>query len=342
MGKWLHIFGKSLAVAWLFGFCATAQTAADVPSTAALRPALQAMGTVTQFHRMAMGEPEVAAEMYCEDRCFRRWKQRMAALKKAQWVDFFVGAMEITGSYDKENAVSAIYNPFWDTILLLELKLPEMGGKAAITKFAMLAGETFRGEKPGKYPFLTVVSKRPLFVELATVFTKTAEHFDKTFPQKTPPSLGEFAFSNLEDELKLISLRSAMRLKQTKDLLANNEDAKMMKALQIILQHGRRNDFRKLFWDGRHDAHIRTILSFPEDVREQFILYSYYKKPNATVFTYVPLFMPRLVATVTIPKEDSDGPVKENSPAPTFEIYDLNDSESVLKLYNMAKGGDGK
>jgi len=303
--------------------------------------ALQAIGTVTEFHRMAMGDPDVATEMYFENRCFRRWKQRMP-LKKAQLVDFFVGAMEITGSYDKENAVSAIYNPFWDTILLLELKLPEMGGKAVITKFAMLAGETFRGEKPGKFPFLTVVSKRPLFVELATVFSKTAEHFDKTFPQKTPPSLGEFAFSNLEDELKLISLRSAMRLKQTKDLLANNDDARMMKALQIILQHGRRDDFRKLFWDGKYDTHIRTVMSLPEDVREQFILYSYCKKPNATVFTYIPLFMPRLVATVTIPKEDSEGPIKENSPAPTFEIYDLNDSESVLKLYEKARGGNGR
>ena len=83
-------------------------------------------------------------------------------------------------------------------------------------------------------------------------------------------------------------------------------------------------------------------MALPDDVREQFILYSYYKKPNATVFTYIPLFMPRLIATVTIPKEDMEETVKENSPAPTFEIYDLNDSEAVLKLYEQAKGGIGK
>ncbi len=180
MDKDLHMIKKLLAITWLLCLCAMAQTAAEVPSAAALRPALQAMGTVTQFHRMAMGNPEVAAERFCEDRCFRRWKQRMEPLRKEFLVDFFVGAMEITGSYDKESAISAIYNPFWDTILLLELKLPEMGGLAAITKFAMLAGETFRGETPAKYPFTTVVARGPLFIELAIVFKKTADHFDKT------------------------------------------------------------------------------------------------------------------------------------------------------------------
>ena len=215
---------KLLAITWLLCLCAMAQTAAEVPSVAALRPALQAMGTVTKFHRMAIGEPELAAERFFENRCFRRWKQRMEPLRKEFLTDFFVGAMEITGSYDKESAISAIYNPFWDTILLLELKLPEMGGYGSVTKFAMLAGETFRGETPAKYPFTTVVARGPLFIELAIVFKKTAEHFDKTFPQKATPSLGEFAVSNLEDEMKLIGLRAAMRIKLTSELVKNNEE----------------------------------------------------------------------------------------------------------------------
>ena len=334
MDKDLHMIKKLLAIAWLLCLCAMAQTAAEVPSVAALRPALQAMGTVTQFHRMAMGNPEVAAERFCEDRCFRRWKQRMEPLRKEFLVDFFVGAMEITGSYDKESAISAIYNPFWDTILLLELKLPEMGGLAAITKFAMLAGETFRGETPAKYPFTTVVARGPLFIELAIVFKKTADHFDKTFPQKATPSLGEFAISNLEDELKLIGLRAAMRIKLTSELLKDKDDVKLMKGLQVILQNGKRDGFQKIFWDGKFDEHIRRIMALSDDVREQFVFYSYYKKPNATVFAYIPLFMPRLVVTVTIPKDTTK--------APTLEMYDLNDSEAILKYYKTARGGDAK
>ncbi|MBR5840084.1 MAG: hypothetical protein IKZ84_16205 [Victivallales bacterium] len=98
MDKDLYIIKKLFAVAWLSCLCAMAQTAADVPSAAALRPALRAMGTVTKFHRMAIGEPEMAAETFCDNRCFRRWKQRMEPLAKPLLVDFFVGAMEITGS----------------------------------------------------------------------------------------------------------------------------------------------------------------------------------------------------------------------------------------------------
>ena len=76
--------------------------------------------------------------------------------------NFFVGSMEITGSYDATSAVSAIYNPFWDTILLLEIKLPEEGGYGSVTKFAMLAGETFRGETPAismDSPFLSIFTR---------------------------------------------------------------------------------------------------------------------------------------------------------------------------------------
>ncbi len=313
--------------------CAMAQTTAETLDSKALRPALQAMGTVTEFHRMAIGEPEIAAEKFFDNRCFRRWKQRMEPLKKELLTDFFVGSMEITGSYDATSAVSAIYNPFWDTILLLEMKLPEEGGYGSVTKFAMLAGETFRGETPAKYPIKTVVAKNSLFMELATVFSKTAEHFDKTFPQKATPSLGEFAVSNLEDEMKLIALRAALRLKFIQKMLKNQEQAKIMKSMQIILQYGERDDFQQLFTDARDDKHICTVMALPDDVREQFVIYSYYEIKGVAVFAYIPLFMPRLIAFVKVPKEQSA--------SPSLEIYDLNNSAAIVEAVNKMKG-DGK
>ncbi|MBR5023462.1 MAG: hypothetical protein IKX48_00245 [Victivallales bacterium] len=331
--KHFYLIMKLLCMTVISAMCATAQTATDMPNSKELRPALRAMGTVTKFHRMAIGEPEMAAEKFFDNRCFRRWKQRMEPLAKPLLTDFFVGSMEITGSYDATSAISAIYNPFWDTILLLELKLPEEGGYGSVTKFAMLAGETFRGEKPSKYPIKTVVAKNSLFMELATVFSKTAAHFDKTFPQKAPPSLGEFAVSNLEDELKLIGLRATLRLKFMAKMLKNQEQAKIMKSMQIILQYGDRDDFRQLFTGARDDDHIRTVMALPDDVREQFVIYSYYELKGVAVFAYIPLFMPRLVAFVKVPKEQSA--------SPSLEIVDLNDSAAIVEAVNKMKG-DGK
>ncbi|MBO7092928.1 MAG: hypothetical protein J6W23_14180 [Victivallales bacterium] len=331
--KHFHLIMKLLCMTVISAMCVMAQSATEMPNSQALRPALQAMGTVTKFHRMAIGEPEIAAEKFLDNRCFRRWKQRMEPLKKELLTDFFVGSMEITGSYDATSAVSAIYNPFWDTILLLEIKLPEEGGYGSVTKFAMLAGETFRGEKPAKYPIKTVVAKNSLFMELATVFSKTAEHFDKTFPQKATPSLGEFAVSNLEDEMKLIALRAALRLKFIQKMLKNQEQAKIMKSMQIILQYGERDDFQQLFTDARDDKHICTVMALPDDVREQFVIYSYYEIKGVAVFAYIPLFMPRLIAFVKVPKEQSA--------SPSLEIYDLNNSAAIVEAVNKMKG-DGK
>ena len=134
--------------------------------------------------------------------------------------------------------------------------------------------------------------------------------------------------------MKLIGLRAAMRIKLTSELLKDKDDVKLMKGLQVILQNGKRDGFQKIFWDGKFDEHIRRIMALSDDVREQFVFYSYYKKPNATVFAYIPLFMPRLVVTVTIPKDTTK--------APTLEMYDLNDSEAILKYYKTARGGDAK
>ena len=46
------------------------------------------------------------------------------------------------------------------------------------------------------------------------------------------------------------------------------------------------------------------------------------------------LFMPRLVAVVTIPKDVTV--------ASTLEIHDLNDSQALLKSYSALKGGEAK
>ena len=199
----------------------------------------------------------------------------------------------------------------------------------------MLSGETFRGEKPAEKPYATVVSNdRPQIVELAMVYSKTAERFDMKFPLKSPPNLGEYAFLEMEDEMKLIAARSALRLKLIKSLLVDKDETKLMKNMQILLQHGRRDDFRQLFWNGKYDTHIRTLMAMSDDVREQFVLYYYCKRPNYSVFMYIPLFMPRLVAVVTLPKDDAL--------APTLEFHDLNDSKALAKSFNALTGGDGK
>ena len=106
-----------------------------------------------------------------------------------------------------------------------------------------------------------------------------------------------------------------------------------MKSMQIILQHGDRDDFRQLFTGIRDDKHIGTVMALPDDVREQFVIYSYYELKDVAVFAYIPLFMPRLIAFVKVPKDQTA--------SPSLEIYDLNDSAAIVEAVNKMKG-DGK
>ena len=67
---------------------------------------------------------------------------------------------------------------------------------------------------------------------------------------------------------------------EDRELLKDKDDVKLMKGLQVILQNGKRDGFQKIFWDGKFDEHIRMIMALSDDVREQFVFYSYYKKLN--------------------------------------------------------------
>ncbi|MBR4371116.1 MAG: hypothetical protein IKS92_08720, partial [Victivallales bacterium] len=78
---------------------------------------------------------------------------------------------------------------------------------------------------------------------------------------------------------------------------------------------------------------ICTVMALPDDVREQFVIYSYYEIKGVAVFAYISLFMQRLIAFVKVPKEQSA--------SPSLEIYDLNNSAAIVEAVNKMKG-DGK
>ena len=103
--------------------------------------------------------------------------------------DFFIGAGIQVGPSDTDGCVCAMYNPWWDAVLLLELSGEPRPGKgigkqARVDKLKLVGGEVFRGEAAGGRPsVLTVVpDKDPLSVEIWRVEARTLARFRELCP----------------------------------------------------------------------------------------------------------------------------------------------------------------
>lgn len=323
-----------------FALCALpllAQSNQQAPLDAGeMRNLMPVIKVLYDFRQTAVGDPEAAVQRTFEDRCQRRWNLRVNnAFTKATLVDFFVGSAPVIGSFNQNHAVGALYNPFWDTLLLLETNLD--GQKAAIAKFAFVTGETFRGEKkkapdhPYRHP--TVISIRPLPVELASAFSKTVARFDKLFPPRGEPSLGDFALIPFDDELPLITER--FQLLTTLFYAVATKAPKEYKFLQeilAILQKGDRGMLFSSFNKVLYDRPVRSLLTLPRELRRQLVPYVILPNDKVTICAFIPLFNPTITVVITAPRDRKQ--------TVGIEVLNLNDSEDYLKLYKLEKGGN--
>ena len=301
----------------------------------------EAVGT---FREQAAKDPENAVRAFFDAKLAVNWTTRITSeiLYPVQ-ADFFQGGIMLSGPQDGSFGIVAIYNPWWDAILLLKGRLPrevcEGAAPFQVGEFHLMSGETFRGEPvesdEKSIRRLTVIpEKDPLSLELWRVSSGTKAAFERFFGEARSVSWGKLASVlmsiDAKREMCRISLRAGLRLKLKLALLKNAEAAGIGAHVVKMARDGTLFQLYSYFKEPNSRKLLSDFVDMPALFRKEFSLYGYVPTSEGALYLLVCRKMPRLYVTATVPVDVPKRPA-------SFEWFDLAKSEEMLKA--LAEGG---
>ena len=286
--------------------------------------AVKALYTAATLREIGCKNTADAVKALFSPRAEIRWKRLAAEYAEEQLNDFFLGAT-ILG--DKNLNYSALYNPFWDTILLLNSTgLPDV---PKVESFAFISGCKFRGEPYAENPADvegTVPKANPYAVDLWNVTLRTTKHYKSVFDPKASTEMTRLMLNDAKDTER-IQIRSAIRLKLFSMFLKNKAMEREAHRMSLYLTGGHEEKMMKYFKDGGA-SFVALFAKLDPRLREHFIPYCYFPGKEATLFVFFNRAMPRIIVTVTYPRKGISR---------IMEWYDLNASEEYMAIWNKNK-----
>ena len=284
--------------------------------------------TEESFRQAALKTPQGAVKAFFSPRAEMRWSLLAQEFSPEQLQDFFGGCLTYRGSFDQSGTVCGLYNPWWDTILLLETRgLPQV---PKVQRFYLLAGEIFRGETNAAPAAVTVVPKdAPITVEACRRHAATLHVFEELYGGKQN-TLRKHPDSMDRKNLTLIQLRSGGRLKLASELLKNQTRFKQAYEFTALLRSGEVKDFSFIFPDKFNRGIIQAFLKLDPRLRRNFAPYGYIPAKESLQYLYVNTEFPRLFATVSLSRD-----YKRSA----FEWYDFDRAAQIAAVWNEAKNG---
>lgn len=259
-----------------------------------------------------------------------QWEKARAAaqLTEIPLADFMAGAVALIGPAADEGAVSALYNPWQDAILLLRWSASRVSGEERnpqILQHLFLCGEAFRGEPREPLSAATVIPPKdtPLSVVIWEKTAATVERFDALYPQGGKPVLHATAW-----DLDPAMARTALRLKWWARLGA--PESQDLARIQLIARQLRFADAARLealFPDEATDCYRKTWAELPVKIRRDLAPYGWYEvqgeQGREMMIVYLLASLPSRYLTVSL----------RPGRAPVMEWFDLTQAAEALKIW---------
>ncbi len=286
--------------------------------------AFKPLYTLASLREIGVQNSADAVKGFFSPRAELRWKRIAQEFSEEQLNDFFLGSILLA---EKDVNYSALYNPFWDTILLLNSAGTEEIPK--VEKFAFVSGCKFRGEPYSeKLEEMegTIPKANPYCVDLWAVTSRTQKHFKTVYAPEAEARLTQFIPTDLADTER-IQYRSAVRLKLLLKFIQNKPMRREARRISLYLSSGNEERALSYFKDGGA-GFIPNFLRLDSELRQHFVPYCFFPGKEATLFVFFNSTMPRVIVTVTIPRK---GMTK------ILEWYDLMASEELMAVWNQSK-----
>ena len=248
-----------------------------------------------------------------------KWLNLRDTMTPIAWGDFFTGCLVLPGPETNGTSRSALYNPWWDAILLVWQR-QQGEDLAPITDLRFMGGERFRGESVPARPSMDSIM--PSSGNLEAVWLRlcaaTFRAFNERFCAEPPPPYPRKF--NAEDETPL-QLRATMRLAMTANLMKNAGARGEMLNFVRLLRKGKAEHFAKVFPGKMDNRFFSVLLKLDAERRGTITCYGYWGKETERLYCFICEANPRLVMMVYV----------HVGRAPDFELLDLNEADKYLQ-----------
>ncbi len=216
--------------------------------------------------------------------------------------DFFSNAVMLTGTQNDLNGVFAFFNPFQDTVLLIQTdnadRLPR------IEDFVFMTGSDFRGETLGENECPQALM--PTTEKLDEVLLKNVAAVTELFNKEFPASAKEFSLAKYRklDQQQLADhvvfntgLRLALLEKFTK--AEARQDAETAGEIAMALWEGDAEAMAGFFATPANDTvFLKFYADLPVEVKDSMFPVLYLKSKTETLFGFASNLFPGLVVLV--------------------------------------------
>lgn len=287
--------------------------------------------TVNKFKDNNIKSPEKDHLHFFSSLTGIKWKnmQKKSDFTPIFWSDFFTGTTLINGPYNEKNAIVALYNVWWDAILLFRLDAVPNSPQWKISSFELKSGEEFRGEKSGEIPSIdsVIAQKRQQALVWMQLIKKTRACFNAYF---TSNKSANYKFANTFNVSSKfpVQLRAAARMKLHQVMLKNKGVIVEMSSFLQLLR-GIKAEKMKDVLKGDDLQTFAYFASMPTGFRRTMTYYGYWGTERQRLYLYISKMNPNIICLLYI-----NVGVRVN-----FEMFDLNDSEKYLDAIKNAQAG---
>jgi len=267
---------------------------------------------------LAAATPGKALQNWMTTGAWKRWNDIFGGIilkngKAPLLSDFFSNAIQMTGPQSETSGITAFYNPYQDTIMLIQTDNADRIPR--IEDFVFLSGPLFRGEKLQKNQYSEVLAPQKAKLDFLLVRNITAVRaiFAKNFPKNAKTfSLAKYRAIKPEIIVKGVADQATLHLLRLLSLF----DAK---AKNDLLQVGK---YSAVLWEGKLQS-IKDMFAFPgndasgaelyvklnPEIRSSLLPCLYFRNKKGMLVGLASRLYPDFVILISVPENSGTKPL---------------------------------
>ena len=258
---------------------------------------------------LAAGMPGKTLQNWMTTGAWKRWNTLYDGLidekgKSPILADFFGTALILDGPQTETTGISALYNPYQDTVLLIQTDLSDRIPR--IEDFAFLSGSLFRGEKMQKDQLPEALA--PVKSKMDEVLIRNINEIRSVFAREFPkdmkdPSLSKYRTMDPQQTVRSVIDNAAFRMVRLLSLFRKDAKQDLLKTGELcaVLWEGKLPSILKKFdFPGNDPSSAELFSKMTPQVRSSLMPCLYFRNRNGMLLGLASGSYPEFVILISI------------------------------------------